>query len=200
MDWKALGKKIAGTGATLLGGAVGGPAGASLAGSIASKLGLTSDDPAEIARALDQDPEAAAKLKQIESEERVRLQELNTRQTIAEVEAETERQRTVNETMRAELKAEGTFKSGWRPFIGWVFGLSIFFLIGALIYSIVRSPTIVSNPDFTGLLIWLFTAMAAILGVNIRQRSKDKELDAGVRRPGILQSIGSAIGGKGSGQ
>lgn len=199
MDWKSVGKKIASTGATLLGGAVAGPQGAALGGMVAEALGLKTDDPDAIAQAIDRDPEAAVKLQQIQSQERTRLRELSTNQALAELSADTERQRMVNETMRAEYKADGVFKSGWRPFIGWIFGICIGALIGALIYSILKAPAVVSNPEFTGLLIWLFTAMAAILGINIRERGKDKRAAAGSSEKPLIASVRDALrGGEGT--
>lgn len=198
MDWKELGKKIVGVGAPLLGGAVGGPGGAALGGILSEALGVSTDNPDDIARAIDADPEAATKLQQIQSEERIRLREIASERALSETEAETERQRMINETMRSEYRTEGIYKSGWRPFVGWIFGLSIGALIAALIYSIAKDPTTVSNPEFTGLLIWLFTAMAAILGINIRERSRDKRSAQGQTHRGALERIASALRGEGS--
>lgn len=202
MDWGELGEKIASTGATLLGGAVGGPMGASLAGMVTEALGIESTDPEEIARAIGQDPKAAVKLKTIQSQERIRLQELASKQAIAKIDAQAKEQAEINKTMRQEVKAEGTYKSGWRPFIGWIFGASAGALIASLIYAIGKDPTVVSNPEFTGLLVWIFTAMATILGVNIGARSRDKRIQQGLPDSGMIERIRGALGnsGKGAGQ
>src|SRR5690606_6771932 len=135
MDWIDVGKKIAATGAGLLGSAIAGPAGAGLGSIVADVLGVE-NRPDEIALAIERDPQAAVKLQEVQSQERVRLQEIASAQVLAEIQASTARQQTVNETMRAELKHDGWFKSGWRPFIGWVFGICITFLIVAMVYAI----------------------------------------------------------------
>ena len=70
MDWKELGRKIAGA-APLLGGIIGGPAGAGVGqvvNLVAGALGMAPDTSADaIAQRLDMDPEALLKLRELES-------------------------------------------------------------------------------------------------------------------------------------
>lgn len=79
MDWKTLGKKLAGAGLAPLGGALGGPAGAVIGAQIAKTIGLpVGAGPAEIAQALN-DPETMVRLAQIDAEADVKLAEIEVR-------------------------------------------------------------------------------------------------------------------------
>lgn len=91
MDWKDVGKKVAGF-APLLGGALGGPAGAALGSIIAATLG-TEAEPDAIMSAIERDPAAAAKLQGIQAEQRTRLAEIQAQRAVQEEQAETERLR-----------------------------------------------------------------------------------------------------------
>ncbi|WP_288365621.1 3TM-type holin [uncultured Marinobacter sp.] len=184
--WETIRDTVADV-APLLGTALGGPAGTAVGTLISTALGVD-NRPDAVAQALKSDPQAAAKLQQIEREHERELRRMS-------LEAETARLVEINKTMREEYKADGWFKSGWRPFIGWVFGLSIAGLVTALVHAVFRDPTVVSDPEFTGLLVWLFVAMGAILGVNIKSRSGDKALAAGRPTVGLIQGLLSR-GGK----
>ena len=83
MDWSGLGKTIAGF-APLLGGVVGGPAGAGIGSIIASVFGVE-DKPDAIARAIANDPEAAIKLKKIELDHKVELERIALETAKAEI-------------------------------------------------------------------------------------------------------------------
>lgn len=201
MDWGELGKKIAGIGAPLLGGAIGGPGGAAIGGMVAEAFGLSTDDPTEIAQAIERDPQAAVKLQQIQSDERVRLREIASKQAIAQIDAETEQHRTVNETMRAELQAGSGYRAGWRPMFGYImaFNMAVISLafaaaIGAIIYEPTNGKNISDGfAAMLGSFVTIFSIGLGVLGVQVHKRSKDKELAAGVSKPGVLQRIGSAL-------
>lgn len=64
MSWKDIGKAVAEY-APLLGGVIGGPAGAGIGGLVASALGVK-DDPESIMKAVKSDPQAAVKLRELE--------------------------------------------------------------------------------------------------------------------------------------
>lgn len=74
MNWSDLGKKVAEF-APLLGGVLGGPSGAVVGKMLASTFG-TEEKPDAIAAAIDADPNAALKLKETESNNRVRLEQM----------------------------------------------------------------------------------------------------------------------------
>lgn len=74
MDWKDI-AAVVGRTAPTLGLALGGPAGAAIGALVSTALGA-GNTPDEVAAAIAKDPNAAFKLKELESEERVRLQEI----------------------------------------------------------------------------------------------------------------------------
>lgn len=201
MDWKNLGKKIASTGATLLGTAIGGGAGGSLLGGIVADVLGVENDPDQISKAIDRDPEAAVKLRQIQSDERVRLREITGRQAIAEIEADTARHRAINDTMRAELQAQDSYRGRWRPTFGYVMAFNMATISIAFFAAVVA---VIVNPEQGGAIADGFAAMLAafvtifslglgVLGIQVQQRSKDKRLAAGIDEPTILERIGATM-------
>lgn len=78
MDWKEIGRTATSVGAPLLGGALFGPAGAAVGSIIAGKFGVSPDStPDQVMAAIDAaGPDAALKLRQIETTHVERLQEL----------------------------------------------------------------------------------------------------------------------------
>ena len=77
MDWKGVGNAVIKAGAPLLGGALFGPAGSVIASIIAAQFGVSPDaTPDQVLTAIKGDPDAALKLRQIETDHAERLQEL----------------------------------------------------------------------------------------------------------------------------
>lgn len=74
MNWQELSKQVADY-APLLGGVLGGPSGAAVGTMLASKFG-TKETPNDIAAAIQADPNAALKLKEVELNNETKLQEL----------------------------------------------------------------------------------------------------------------------------
>lgn len=201
MDWVELGKKIAGTGATLLGGAVGGAAGARLGAIVAEALGVDSNDPSDIAWAIERDPQAAVKLREIQSAERIRLQEITASQVLAEISAGTEQQKAVNETMRAELSACDPYRARWRPTFGYVMAfnmavmsIAFFASVAAIIFAPESAGLISSGfADMVGAFVTIFSLGLGVLGVQVHQRSRDKRAAAGISEISTIDRIGGLI-------
>jgi len=76
MNLMDLGKEIAKYGAPLLGGVVGGPAGAAIGQIVASKFGGDINDPEDLLTKIKQDAQANLKLIEIQSTQAVELQRL----------------------------------------------------------------------------------------------------------------------------
>ena len=76
--WNTV-KSLLGGAAPLVGGLLGGPAGASVGSLIASALGVE-DTPEAIATELKNNPDALLKIKQLESDERIALRELSLKE------------------------------------------------------------------------------------------------------------------------
>lgn len=173
MDWKDAAETV-GKVAPAVGGALYGGAGYALGSGLSKLLGVE-DSPEAVSQALQQDPEAAVKLRQLEAD-----------MDQARMSARVERQRMVNETMQAEAKQEGWFRYGWRPAMGWVFTLSLGAMVSVMAVAVARDHTLVTNSEFTGMLVWLFATMGATLGLNIKKRSDDKQ---GGAAPGFIDRM-----------
>lgn len=82
-EWSDLGKTVA-SAAPLLGGVVGGPLGAGIGSVIASVFGVD-NEPDAINQAIKADPNAAVKLREIELNHKVELENIALKQTQAEL-------------------------------------------------------------------------------------------------------------------
>ena len=78
MKWMDIGKQAIQMGAPILGGALGGPAGAAVGTMIANQFGVDDPTPANIMAAIKADPDAAMKLREIELRHQERLIELES--------------------------------------------------------------------------------------------------------------------------
>ncbi|MFI9652597.1 3TM-type holin [Guyparkeria sp. GHLCS8-2] len=180
MNWSDVGNLV-GKAAPLVGTALLGAPGGAIGGLVASVLGVD-NTPDAVYEAIQADPQAIERLKRMEIDHAEEMRRLT-------LESETNRLTEINKTMRAEYQADGWYKSGWRPAIGWNLALSFGGLSAALVYAIAKDPTLVSDQAFTGMLVWLFVTMASILGVNVSKRSQDKQIAAGQQPSSILGSL-----------
>ena len=97
MDWKQVGNTAIAVGAPLLGGALFGPAGAAVGSIIAAQFGVSPDaTPDQVMTAINSDPDAALKLRQIETDHTERLQELENERLRIET-ADVQNARTVHQ-------------------------------------------------------------------------------------------------------
>ncbi len=122
MDWKDIASTI-GSAAPLLGTLIGGPAGGAVGAMVASALGV-GNSADEVSQALATNPDAAVKLKQIESTRQVDLQGLVVQAESNRLASETAAVQAVNATMQTEAKAEHWPTYAWRPFIGFMVGIN----------------------------------------------------------------------------
>lgn len=77
MDWKGVGNTVIKAGAPLLGGALFGPAGSVIASIISGKFGVAPDStPDQVLTAINGDPDAALKLREIETRHTENLQKM----------------------------------------------------------------------------------------------------------------------------
>lgn len=199
-DWKETGKAIAATGLKAIGAALGGPFGATVGGQLADLLGC------------EPTPESiTTSIKNASPETLVKLKELETSIKTAEIEAEKHAREmdskdieTVNATMQTESKSEKWPQWSWRPFNGFMFGItmfSVYFMI-PLINAIALNqfvpnesgmiPFKIDMPeiDYTTWLIW-----GSILGVTSMGRNTLKVAQKGKAEPTILGSIATRIKG-----
>lgn len=169
MDWKDIAAAVGKAGAPLLGTLLAGPAGGTVGAMVASALGA-SPEPATVAQALD-NPEAAAKLAEVESAERVRLQELAHDQARAELSAAVQAAGDVNQTMRAEAASEHWPTYSWRPAIGFAVALAVALAVltvfGAFLAAVVygRAEALAQLPAVLGAVAAIIGVVAPILGI-----------------------------------
>ncbi|PWG62841.1 3TM-type holin [Spiribacter halobius] len=187
MNWESIKGAVA-KAAPLLGGALGGPAGGAVGSLIAGALGVE-EDPDQVARAIETDPAAVAKLRQLEQEHQRSLRRMT-------LEAETARLAQVNQTMRAEAQADDAFVRRWRPMFGYVASLTWTLQTGGIVYAMVASPGNAAD------LIEAITALTpmwgialAVLGINVSARSRDKRVRAGQDGRGALERIADRFTG-----
>ncbi len=180
MDWKSVGKTIANVApilGTLLGGPIGGAAGTAIK-LISSSFGVE-ETPDAVYEAIKSDPEALAKVKIVELNNQVELQKLFVESQKLEVQKEVSALAEVNATMRAESKSEHWAQYSWRPFNGFMFGISMF---GIYFVLPLAGKTIPDIPYF----VWV--AWASVLGVTTWHRGKEKRIQAG-ETTGLLDKI-----------
>jgi hypothetical protein len=154
MDWAGVAGAV-GRSAPILGGLLGGPGGAAVGALVASVLG-TGATPDEVSQALAVNPDAAVRLKELEARKQVELESLLVQAESARLVAETSQIESVNATIRAEVAAEHWPSYSWRPFCGFVFGVSFFGVYFVL--PLMRLP--VPSIPFEA-----WGAMGAVLGV-----------------------------------
>ena len=108
MNLNDLAKKLAVAGLTTLGSAVAEPAGAITAGLVAKRIGAAEADPAVLAQALDADPEAIIRLRELDAEMR-REEQAHIERVLAAEAAERER---LDAEMQAGVAAARAATSG----------------------------------------------------------------------------------------
>jgi len=185
MDWKKLGTNVAKIGAPLLGGALGGPGGAAIGSMVASLFG-TENDPTAIYQAMQSDPQAVMKLRELELKHKERLEELQVEQARIDSAERLGTIQQINETMRAESKSEHWIQYSWRPVNGFAFAAAILLIYFVLPLAGETPPTV---PE------WIWIGWGTILGVTTWDRGKEKRIVAGENKPGMIQSAITAIRG-----
>jgi roadblock/LC7 domain-containing protein len=162
MDWKDIGATVAKF-APMVGGLLGGPAGGVVGSLVASAFGVEAT-PDAVSSALVANPEAAGKLREIESHQRVRLQELLMQQAQAEMTAATAQAQAINETMRAEAGAEHWPSYSWRPFLGFCVGFNI--IASSVLVLLVFVPVMFGNKEAATAIAQLPMVLGALAGIN----------------------------------
>lgn len=170
MDWTALGTQLAKIGLPLLGGALGGPAGALVGKTIAAALGLGQDATPE---------QTAAALGNLTGEQLVAIRAIEADLAKAQLQADTSLALGQIETNKLEAQQPGLFKGGWRPATGWicVLGLGYSFLLRPLLPWLVAlsGATVPALPaiDIMELLI-LLGGLLGLGGMRMHERVKGK--------------------------
>ncbi|PMK16046.1 3TM-type holin [Vibrio splendidus] len=188
-------KSLLGSAAPLIGTVIGGPAGGAVAGMVASALGVDSS-PKAIEQALINNPEALLKIKQLESDERVKLREFAFQH--AELESE-ERKLAIAQqasTMKVEMASHDPFVRRWRPTWGYTLCLSWALMFFGLFVVMIMEPKEAANVvNAIVALTPLISVALAVLGVNIHKRSVDKQIIAGQKPLSLIGGLKQAVKG-----
>lgn len=163
-------ESVAGTVLPGIGGLIAGPAGAKVGGILASVLGVA-NTPDAVQQALQTDPQAAVKLAQIASDERIALALQATQERQAQITADTTVIESINKTMQGESNAEHFLTYAWRPIWGLV-SAAAFFVVCVLCCILAYQAVLGGHPEamsMTPQLVGSFTALfgipGAILGI-----------------------------------
>jgi len=162
MNWEKVGKAVADA-APILGGLLGGPAGSAAGVLIASTLG-TSPTPEAVLERIQSDPSVLLQIKQLESDERQHIRELQI------------------QTLQVELAdtqdARKNHATHWMP-SALTIGLTL--MVCAMVYAIVFTEIPASNKDMA---VYIFgvvtgawtTAVSYWLGTSRSSATKDQML------------------------
>jgi hypothetical protein len=188
-------KKIIGTAAPMIGTLIGGPAGTAVGGMVASALGVE-NTPDAIEQELKANPESLLKLKQLESDERVRLRELSVEQSKIESEERRNQLTQQHATMQAELASNDPYVRRWRPTFGYAMCVAWCLLFAGIAYALVASPEHAADMiNAVVALTPLFSVALAVLGISIHKRSQDKQVAKGVKPLGAVGALKKAVKG-----
>lgn len=194
MSWEKI-KETVGKYAPMAGTLLGGAPGAAIGSLIASTLGVE-NTPEAVERELKNNPDAIAKLKMLEESNRHSFQ-------MAVLDLQRVSLQEQATTQRAELKSNDKYVARWRPTFGYILAFSFLVINVAFAYvvmKVVQDPTSMAATvtALSGLLgpisiIWGFAM--SVLGINIHQRSKDKQTAAGIPQgDGLLSKLKGALG------
>jgi len=198
ITWKDIAKTVAQVAPTA-GSLLGGPAGVAIGNLIAAALGTTAE-PDKVLEAIQSDPQAAVKLKELELNHKLEMERLTVEAEknrlaveTAELQETSKQIESVNSTMRAEAASEHWFSAFWRPYWGVIsgtaFGAAVVF-IGLLAYKAVAEKdheAMRMIPDLVVSLAELFAIPGAILGITAWHRGRMQRIQAG-------DSDGSMVG------
>ena len=189
MDWSDLGSKVMDM-APALGSALGGPAGGAAGAALASVFG-TEDDPDQIAKAIEQDPEAAAKLRKAELKHEREMARIEAERESKRESEVTARQAAVSDTMQIGYK-QGVL---WRRAVGWSLAiviplvvLGVLGIAGAAIYM--DRPQLIQHiPAVLSALGPVWYVYMAVLGIAGWQEGKMGRALAGDSEGGLAKTI-----------
>lgn len=193
MDWTSVAKTAGNLGLKILGGALGGPAGAAIGSQVAGALGLSSDAPPDqVQQALaTASPETLVQLKQIESD----IVRANLDAGVKHHEIDGGTILSVNETMRAETATGHPWSGAWRPFWGFcsavAFFVAVFGILLLAAYAIKSrdEKLLTTVPDLITALAMLFSVPGAILGVASWHRGQMQRSQAGEQKQPLFAGL-----------
>ncbi len=155
------------------------------AGEVAEKVvgiaqGITGEvDPSNLLDTLAQSPARIVEFRQRSNELIMSL-----------AQEDTKRLEAVNRSMQAESKSNSLMQRAWRPFNGFLFGITIWcdFFLGPILIQAFESKITLDHVPTTIYLLW-----STVLGATAWTRGKEKMAKAGNTSPGILDILKNVI-------
>ncbi len=188
-------KSLIATAAPMIGTVIGGPAGGAVGAMVASALGVE-NTPEAIEQELRTNPDALIKLKQLESDERIKLQELALRHSEIESEVHKLAIATQAATQQAELASNDPYVRRWRPTFGYAMCLAWSLLFFGLAFALVFHPKQAADVvNSVVALTPLFSVALTVLGISIHKRSQDKQVSMGLTPLGVVSAMKKTIKG-----
>lgn len=186
MDWKDIATLIRDDAPALSGilaaTGVGAPVAAAIAaaGSLAGAALGVPGTPDDVGKALQVNPDAAVKLRQLETDEAKTLATLAAQTRVAEITADSDAVKATNTTMQAEAAADHWPTYSWRPFIGFAVGaniiLSTCMVVGVFVAMCLNAAgadkAVAALPGALGALAALVALASPILGIASWYRGK----------------------------
>lgn len=172
-----------------IGTALGGPLGGLAAEAVGKALGMEDKTVDNIKATLSgMPPEELVKLKLAELEVQLKMQEIGLKSVFDLAELETKIISEVNQTMRVEAAAEHWPTYSWRPFNGFLFGITIFCSYFLLPLFGIETPEIPNE-------VWL--TWGGILGIASFFRGKsqaDPDIPPAIQIPAKHKIVEKVIG------
>ena len=189
-----LARKMIGAGAPILGGLLGGPAGAAVTKIVAGRLGVRGDAD-EIAAALDRDPAAAVRLREIEADQAVSLERVALESEASRLAAATHRVSEASRIIRKEIASDDAFVRRGRPAIAWSAAISLFGLKAlAAVVFLWRSEMASAFIEFMRAITPIIVIELTAAGYYVSRRSRDKQVAAGQDPgPGLFGALAGKL-------
>jgi len=189
MNWSDLAERVVGLGAPVLGGALGGPAGA-VAGRMLAELFGVAPTPEAVGTAIESDPTAAARMVCDAETEWAKAQAQIGAAQVAEV----------GRTQRQEAQSNDLLQRWWRP----VYALELSLLeCPAFTVTLVHAlwtgheAGIDGFVRLSGLLMAYFGARFGVLGVYVTGRTREKQACVtGQPIPGLAADLARVLSGR----
>lgn len=156
-------------------------------------------DPDKLVEAINQDHQAALKLKELEFNHEAQLNKIIADNEIAIEQEKTKQASNVNETMRAEISSDGWFKSCWRPLFGYLLAINFTIFVNYILYLsylVVSGKSVAAInmiPTLVSAFTILFGAGFAVVGVTVSSRGAEKLAKMGITKPGMFETIGNIL-------
>jgi hypothetical protein len=162
MEWKDVGQ-IAAQFAPLVGTALGGPLGTGIGAIIASVFGVDAQ-PDKVADAIAADPQAALKLREIESNNTTELQKAIIAAGTLQIAEETKQIQAVNATMQIEAQSGHWPTWSWRPYWGFISGTA-FLVVSVLVCILAHKAVLGKQPEALVMIPQLVTSFTLLFGI-----------------------------------